>query len=92
MKSEPDYQSLPFDRIPLLIYDPGHQLPKQWDARCGNSLDFAPTALQLLGIQQARNAFLGESLFSRTRNYSIAAGGDSYFLILFSGIHLAILL
>jgi len=81
MKSEPDYQSLPFDRIPLLIYDPGHQLPKQWDARCGNSLDFAPTALQLLGIQQARNAFLGESLFFRTRNYSIAAGGDSYFLI-----------
>ena len=81
MKSVPGYQPLPFDRIPLLIYDPGHKLPKTLDARCGNSIDFAPTILQLLGVTEARNAFLGKTLFDRSSDFSIACGGDQFFLV-----------
>ena len=81
MKAEPDYQSLPYDRIPLLIYDPGHKLPKSFDANYACSLDFAPTVLQILGVTQARNAFLGESFFDRRRDFSFASGGDIFFLI-----------
>ncbi len=81
MKAEPDYQSLPYDRIPLLIYDPGHKLPNTLDVNYATSLDFAPTVLQILGVTQAHNAFLGESFFDRRRDYGFASGGDLFFLI-----------
>jgi lipoteichoic acid synthase len=57
------YKPVFVDRIPLLIYDPNHDLPKLYDARGRTSIDLAPTLLQLIGIAKADNSFLGTSLF-----------------------------
>lgn len=68
------------DRIPLLIYDPTHDLPHVLDAQGRNSLAMAPTLLQLLDIKRAPNSFLGTSLFE-TRSMPVgvtALGGDFY--------------
>lgn len=51
------------DRIPLAVWthDAKHTVI---DAKGRNSLDFAPTLLQAMGIRKAFNYFLGCSLFS----------------------------
>lgn len=51
------------DKIPLIIYDPYKGLPRIMDANSRNSLDLAPTILNLLGIREIKNSFLGNSLF-----------------------------
>lgn len=71
------------DKIPLVIFgkDIGHAV---YDAKGSNSLDLAPTILNLLGIQQANNYFLGCSLFEiscHSKYEKYAALGDSYFHI-----------
>jgi len=75
------------DRIPLLIHDPTHHLVATLDAQGRNSLALAPTILQLLGVSDARNSFLGHSLFEQ-RNFplGIAALGSSYFLTTPKGV------
>lgn len=75
------------DRIPLLIYDPVHQLSGTFDADGRNSLDLAPTVLQLLGQRNVPNSFLGHSLFE-PRNFplGIASLGASYFLTTKKGV------
>lgn len=75
------------DRIPLLIRDPIHDLPARLDAHGRNSLDLAPTVLQLLGLRQTPNSFLGHSLFE-PRNFplGIAALGNQYFLTTSQGV------
>lgn len=86
---EPDYRAVagkdlkPYfvDRIPLLIDDPFHRLPRQFDADGRNSLDLAPTLLQLLGIRTARNSFLGHSLFEpRSFTDGFTALGARFYL------------
>jgi phosphoglycerol transferase MdoB-like AlkP superfamily enzyme len=62
------------DRIPLLIDDPLHTLPRVYDAGGRNSLDLAPTILQLLDIRNAENSFLGRSLFE-PRDFVIGMAG-----------------
>src|SRR5690606_39810801 len=58
-----------------------HVLPETFDAQGRNSLDLAPTVLQLAGVQSRRNAFLGASLFEERRlPLGIAALGAKYFL------------
>jgi arylsulfatase A-like enzyme len=76
-----------FDRIPLLIHDPIHNLSGTYDAHGRNSLALAPTALQLVGVSNAPNSFLGRSLFEG-RNFplGIAAEGDAYFLTTSKGV------
>ncbi len=75
------------DRIPLLVRDPFHWLPASLDAKGRNSLDLAPTVLQLAGLQSPRNSFLGTSLFE-PRNFpvGIAALGSKYFMTAPDGV------
>lgn len=92
---EPDYRAVagkdlnPYfvDRIPLLIDDPFHRLPRQLDAAGRNSLDLAPTLLQLLGIRATRNSFLGHSLFEpRSFTAGFTALGKRFYLTTPHGI------
>ena len=75
------------DRIPLLIYDPVHGLSGKFDAHGRNSLDLAPTILQLLGQRDVANSFLGHSLFE-PRNFpiGIASLGGSYYMTTEQGV------
>ena len=75
------------DRIPLLVHDPFHQLPGSLDARGRNSLDLAPTVLQLAGLPTGPNAFLGTSLFE-PRNFpvGIAAIASNYYMTAPEGV------
>lgn len=78
------------DRIPLLIDDPYHRLPSRLDADGRNSLDLAPTLLQLLGIRAARNSFLGASLFEpRSFKLGFTALGERFYLTTLHGIYTA---
>lgn len=60
----PDYRSCFINRIPLLIYDPVHELPARYDADDRTSLDLTPTVLHLLDVHDVRNSFLGTSIFT----------------------------
>ena len=75
------------DRIPLLIYDPIHGISGKFDARGRNSLDLAPTVLQLLGKHVVANSFLGHSLFE-PRNFpvGISALGLWYYMTTKDGV------
>ena len=67
-------------RIPLLIYDPGHVLPKTFDAAGRTSVDFTPTLLQILGIKKDQNSFVGTSLFEpREIPFGVSALGQEFF-------------
>lgn len=75
-----NYQPYFVDQIPLLIYDPFHRLPPTYDANGRTSIDLAPTLLQLLGVQQADNSFLGTSLFEDNHQpIGFAAIGDDFY-------------
>lgn len=77
----PDLGPYFVDKIPLLILDPTHQLPSEFDAKGRNSLDLAPTVLQLLGIKRVPNSFLGHSLFEpRSFQLGVTAIGSSFFI------------
>ena len=75
------------DRIPLLIRDPTHRLPATFDAQGRNSLDLAPTVLQLAGLQTRSNSFLGRSIFE-PRNFptGVAATASQYFMTTPGGV------
>ena len=75
------------DRIPLLIYDPIHGMSGKFDARGRNSLDLAPTVLQLLGKHVVANSFLGHSLFE-PRNFpvGISSLGRWYYMTTKDGV------
>jgi hypothetical protein len=59
----PAFRNHKFDHMGLLILDPTHELPKSFRANT-TSIDLAPSLLQLVGIQNQRNTFLGLSMFS----------------------------
>ena len=67
------------DKIPFAVWGDGIK-PDVLDAHGRNSLDFAPTLLQSMGIRHAFNYFLGCSLFSsdcpRQFEYITAIGDD----------------
>lgn len=52
------------DRVPLIIYGKNIK-PNEIDVKGLNSLSLAPTILDILGIHNAKNMFLGNSLFSK---------------------------
>lgn len=83
----PGLQPYFVDRVPLLIDDPFHDLPAKFNADGRNSLALAPTVLQLLGIRDARNSFLGQSLFApRGFKLGLTALGSQFYLTTDQGI------
>lgn len=74
------------DRIPMFVRAPWLQMPPRFDARDRTSLALAPTVLSLLGIDQAPNSFLGQSIFrpfdSSDPGLHIAPLGPSVYAIL----------
>lgn len=83
-----DYKPLFVDRIPLIIYDPRHQLPAVYDAQGRTSIDLAPTLMQFLGIQHGNNSFLGTSLFEKdNRQIGFAAIGNEFFATDIAGVY-----
>src|SRR5690606_30442185 len=67
----------------LLVHAPWLDLPARYDARGRTSLDFAPTLLQLAGVQDARNSFVGRTLFdpAADKPLQVAAIGTSLYAI-----------
>jgi len=52
-----------YDELSLIIYDPTHQLPKQYRVNA-TSVDLAPSLLHLAGIKKEnKNSFMGTSIF-----------------------------
>lgn len=75
-----NYKPYFVDRIPLLIYDPFHQLPSSLDVRGRTSLALAPTIMQLLGIRSGLNSFVGHTLFSPKKlPFGMVAMGQEFF-------------
>lgn len=70
------------DKIPFIIHAPFIDLPKTYDAKGRNSLDFAPTLLHMLNIKHEENMFLGCSLFEncKTQDFSVSAMGYGFFI------------
>lgn len=60
-----DYQPVFTDAIPLIIKAPFKKFPSVYDAQFRTSVDYAPTVLNLLGINNVRNNFMGHSIFSK---------------------------
>ena len=55
------------DRVPLIFYKKGI-IPQHFDANNKNSLSLTPTILNILGIENEKNYFLGNSLFVKEEN------------------------
>jgi phosphoglycerol transferase MdoB-like AlkP superfamily enzyme len=88
----PDYQKIFVDTIPLIIHDPRHTLPGEYDAANASSIDFAPSLVHYFGFESTRNPFMGSSIFeTKTEPYeklSVAALGErEIFLIDGEKIH-----
>ena len=81
VKDDPTYKPYFVDTVPLLIYDPTHDLPAEYDADDATGLALAPTILHLLGRQYADNAFLGASLFDGPQAFHIHAEGNALWYI-----------
>jgi hypothetical protein len=82
------YRPLFVDRVPLIVYDPTHQLPGVLDAHGRTSIDLAPTLMQLLGIQSEPNSFLGTSLFEPVPGaIGMAAIGSEFFATDTNGVY-----
>ena len=86
VKHQLDYQPYFVDRIPLLIYHPGLNLPTSFDAGFSSSLDFAPTVAQLMGFSNRPNSFLGKPIFERQTDEGIAYGESHIYLLSADGI------
>ncbi|KPA09870.1 transmembrane sulfatase [Candidatus Magnetomorum sp. HK-1] len=86
---ETDYQSLFIDKIPFIIHDPLQELPKSFDAKNATSIDFAPSLLHYLGLNNKKNPFLGKSIFSTLpkKDYGIASYGNQFYVIDNEKIH-----
>lgn len=58
-----EYDPYFVDRIPMFVRAPWLRMPARFDAHDRTSLGLAPTVLGLLGIDRARNSFVGQSIF-----------------------------
>lgn len=72
------------DKIPLVIYLKGNK-PAIFDAKNLNSLSLTPSILDILGIEDGQNRFLGLSIFDENphpiENYISAVGSKKYKVI-----------
>ena len=80
--TDPNYQKLFIDQIPLLIYDPSAP-PRIYDARDATSINFTPSLLDYLKLKPLQDPFIGNSLFTDTpaSRLNIAAYDTNYYLI-----------
>lgn len=62
-----------FDRLPLLLHDPLHDLPPRVDVLSG-SLDVAPTIMHLLDLDGAASNMAGKSIFGGRRKFPYLVG------------------
>ncbi len=62
-----------FDRLPLLIHDPRHNLPAKLNVLSG-TLDVAPSLSHLLGVSDERSTYLGHSIFGRRAQLPLLVG------------------
>lgn len=77
-----DYQPVFSDAIPLIINAPFKKFPSVYDANSRTSIDYAPTVLNLLGINNVRNNFMGHSIFSKEHlGIGICSFGINKFII-----------
>ena len=76
-----DYQLFFISKVPLIIYDPYLNLPKEYDAKMATSIDFAPTLCNMIGLNNKENNFLGESIFERKKDYGIGAIRNRFYFI-----------
>lgn len=83
VEHDSDYTRTFHDKIPLIIYDPIHQLPSQFDANDSSSIDLAPTILHLLGINNIDNNFMGSSIFEEktSNDAKVVATGETFYAI-----------
>ena len=84
IKGEKDYKRYFIDTIPFIIYDPIHNLPKEYDAGGKTSLDFTPSLLHLLNVNNMSNSFLGSSIFDERNKHEVniaALGNDFYYIM-----------
>ena len=87
VKEDSNFTRCFIDSVPLIIYDPTHDLPAVWDANDRTSLDLTPTVCHLLGVNK-KNSFLGKSLFEKKEeNISVAAIGQEFFGIYNHTVH-----
>jgi len=87
---DPTYQRIFVDRIPLIIHDHRNNLPDHYDAGNSTSLDLTPSLLHYLGVQNQPTPFLGQSIFSKTRQqvfYGVANIEPDIFVIEGNKIH-----
>jgi hypothetical protein len=65
-----------------LIYHPEVNGNIEYDANGTSSIDFAPSALHLLGLKETKAPFLGHSIFSNRDSYPLAGltGGHNQIL------------
>lgn len=79
---EADYNKAFIDKIPLVIYDPVHDLPEKYDADGKTSLSITPTIMHLLDLNDFENSFMGKSIFDKTEftdNIHVAAIGMDFY-------------
>ena len=86
VNDQPDYKPNFVDRIPMLIYHPGLELPTDFDAKYASSLDLAPTVAHLMKFKNRPNSFLGRSIFERATNEGLAYGEGHIYLIGSDGV------
>ncbi|MCW8925186.1 MAG: LTA synthase family protein [Xanthomonadales bacterium] len=86
VSNQPDYKPYFVDKIPLLVYHPGLELPSEYDASHASSIDLAPTITHLMGLENRPNAFIGRSIFERATDQGLAFGEGHVFLIGKDGI------
>ncbi len=72
-----NYQSIFVDQIPLIIHDPTRKLPNNFDARFSSSIDFAPSLVHFLGLENHQNPFMGSSIFEKKTQREFSKGQDS---------------
>lgn len=80
VSSDSDYTKCFHDRIPFIIYDPTHDLPKRYDAQNNSSLALTPTVCHLLGINDEKNSFMGSSIFEGINGPSVLAAGEDFYV------------
>lgn len=61
------------ERLPLLIHDPRHALPKRVPVLSGHT-DLAPTLLHMLGLGELDNAMTGYSIFGLRPQFPLLVG------------------
>lgn len=72
----PTWEKSYYDEIPLIVYDPGIELPHRLELPAASSVDLLPTILHLLDVD-VPNPFEGNSLFDDRRGQDAVLGDQT---------------